>query len=499
MNEGAMYELPVGWVWTRLGEVCLDPQYGWTTSAKTEGALHLLRTTDITSGIIDWNTVPFCHEEPPEKEKYLLKDGDIVISRAGSVGYSYLIKNPKEAIFASYLIRFRSLIYKKYFAYFLKSPFYWNSISEKSLGIAIPNVNASKLKQIFIPLPSLPEQRAIVSKIEQLFSDLDSSIENFKKAQAQLKRYRQSVLKAACEGRLMPTEAELARKEGRTYEPADVLLARILKERCEKWNGRGKYTELAAPDTKGLPELPEGWSYTFIDALLSMERTGIKTGPFGSLLKKHEHRIEGIPVLGIENIEAMRFIAGSKIHITKEKSNQLSSYDALPNDVLISRSGTVGEVCVVPEGLGEARISTNLMRVTLAPNGMLPLFFIFLFNGSLFVLNQVLELCKGSTRNFLNQDILFSLIFPIPPLAEQCRIVSEIERRFSISDKMEATITESLQKAESLRQSILKKAFEGKLLNKIELEEARKAPDWEPAEKLLEKIKAEKKEKNGQR
>jgi type I restriction enzyme S subunit len=167
----------------------------------------------------------------------------------------------------------------------------------------------------------------------------------------------------------------------------------------------------------------------------------------------------------------------------------------LKNDILISRSGTVGEVCVIPEGLGEARISTNLMRVTLAPNGMLPLFFTFLFNGSPFVLDQVTELCKGSTRNFLNQDILFSLIFPLPPLAEQRRIVAEVKRRLSVSDKMEATIAESLQKAESLRQSILKKAFEGKLLKKKELEKARNAPDWEPAEKLLERIKTEEDQK----
>ena len=98
-------------------------------------------------------------------------------------------------------------------------------------------------RKYLIPLPPLPEQRAIVSKIEQLFSDLDNGIENFKKAQAQLKLYRQSVLKAACEGKLVPTEAELARAEGRDYEAADVLLARILKERREKWNGKGKYKE----------------------------------------------------------------------------------------------------------------------------------------------------------------------------------------------------------------------------------------------------------------
>jgi type I restriction enzyme S subunit len=92
----------------------------------------------------------------------------------------------------------------------------------------------------------------------------------------------------------------------------------------------------------------------------------------------------------------------------------------------------------------------------------------------------------------LNISKVSRLPIPLPPLAEQRRIVAEVERRLSVSYKMEETITESLQKAESLHQNILKKAFEGKLLNKNELEKARNAPDWEPAEKLLERIKADK-------
>ena len=84
-----------------------------------------------------------------------------------------------------------------------------------------------------------------------------------RRAQANLKRYRASVLKDACEGRLVPTEAELARSEGREYEPADVLLERILAERRARWESqekrRGKYKEPSAPDTSALPELPEGW------------------------------------------------------------------------------------------------------------------------------------------------------------------------------------------------------------------------------------------------
>jgi type I restriction enzyme S subunit len=98
----------------------------------------------------------------------------------------------------------------------------------------------------------------------------------------------------------------------------------------------------------------------------------------------------------------------------------------------------------------------------------------------------------ATAQKNINLETLQKLAIPLPPLAEQRRIVAEVERRLSVSDKMEETITESLQKAESLRQSILKKAFEGKLLNERELEKARNAPDWEPAEKLLERIKAKK-------
>src|SRR5689334_12243419 len=124
-------QLPPGWTLTTLGEVCSHPQYGWTTSAASSGDLRLLRTTDITSEAIDWRTVPFCAESPREPDQYLLAEGDIVVSRAGSVGKSCLIRKPERAAFASYLIRFRPRIDTEYVAYFLKSGAYWKQISEQ--------------------------------------------------------------------------------------------------------------------------------------------------------------------------------------------------------------------------------------------------------------------------------------------------------------------------------------------------------------------------------
>jgi len=221
--------LPRNWVLTKIEGVCINPQYGYTTKASKYGDLKLLRTTDITSGKIDWEKVPYCTKNPDDIEKYILNDGDIVISRAGSVGFSYLIQNPEKAIFASYLIRFKPLIKKRYFKYFLNSPFYWNSISEKKLGIAVPNVNANKLKSIIIPLPPFNEQNRIVEKIEELFSDLDKATDDLKKTQEQLKIYRQSVLKAAFEGKLTEkwreqNNIELSFEEVSLKDIADIIM-----------------------------------------------------------------------------------------------------------------------------------------------------------------------------------------------------------------------------------------------------------------------------------
>ncbi len=326
-----------------------------------------------------------------------------------------------------------------------------------------------------------------MAEIEKQFTRLDASVTALKQVQANLKRYRASVLKAACEGKLVPTEAELARAEGRDYEPADRLLERILAERRALWKSqekrRGKYKEPVPPDTSDLPELPKGWSYVQIHQVLSLNRPGLKTGPFGSLLKKHEHKKNGVPVLGIENIQRMEFVPGNKIFVTSHKAQELSSYDVQEGDILISRSGTVGEACVVPSGLGNARLSTNLMRISLAKEYVSPQYFCLLFNGSPSVLDQVSALCSGSTRNFLNGKILRSIVFPLPPLTEQCRIVAEVDRRLSVIQQAEGTVKASLTRAERLRQSILKQAFSGRLVPQD--------PNDEPASELLERIRAE--------
>jgi len=135
------------------------------------------------------------------------------------------------------------------------------------------------------------------------------------------------------------------------------------------------------------------------------------------------------------------------------------SYSAVPGDIIISRSGTIDEVCVIPDDVKSGLISTNLLRISVLDQVVCPQYFCFLFRGCTNVLEQLKELCSGSTRLFLNQKILKSLLFPVPPLAEQQAIVAKVEKLLTLCDQLETQITQNQTHAQQLMQAVLKEAF----------------------------------------
>lgn len=483
MIESANAEiLPNGWVLTALGRV-IDVRNGYAFKSadyQPEGVL-LLRQANLGDGKVSLKKAVFLPSAfLSNYQEYLVTKGDVVIGMSGSIGKLcvYDLRTPALQNQRTGVIQVFEPDTKSFIRHFFST--LERLFSAKAKGVVVQNISAKDIKACPLPLPPLAEQKRIVAKIERLVSDLDAGVAALETVKKQIRRYRQAVLKHAFEGKLT---AEWRKKNKDKLEPSSKLLERIAKER-EK-NARGKKQKKLPPlDTSQLPKLPDGWCYLKIDALLSVERTGLKTGPFGTLLKKYEHKAEGVPVLGIENIGEMQFKPGNKIFITQQKAQQLSGYRVIPGDIIISRSGTVGEICVVPNSMKDARISTNLMRISLNETIMSSKFLGYMFRGSPLVLNQVSELSKGSTRDFLNQRILKTIIFPVPSLSEQEVVIQEIERHFSVADEVEQTVEKGLKQAQRLRQSILKRAFEGKLVEQD--------PNDEPAEKLLERIKAEK-------
>lgn len=163
-----------------LGEICTDISYGVTTSAAPNNlGTRLLRITDICANGVNWETVPGCNISDKERTKSLLSDGDIVIARTGgTVGKSFLVRNPPEAVFASYLIRLRTninLALPEYLDLFLGSDWYWSQLREVAQGAAQPNVNSTTLSQIELTLPSIKQQRQIATRLKAQLAEVETA------------------------------------------------------------------------------------------------------------------------------------------------------------------------------------------------------------------------------------------------------------------------------------------------------------------------------------
>jgi len=497
MKESVLHELPGGWVWTRMEDIITRISNGITErQTKDNTGLMVTRIETISKGTIDLSRVGYLKDLSSEEiEKYKLLPGDILFSNINSdlhLGKTAIfLSNSLTLIHGMNLLLIRpneDLICPKILHYLCNHyRFSGSFISIAQHAVNQSSINQLKLRNFSLPLPPLPEQQAIVSKIEQLFSDLDNGINNFRKAQAQLKLYRQSVLKAACEGKLVPTEAELAHAEGRDYEAADVLLARILKERHEKWNGKGKYKKPEAPDTNVLSPLPKGWCWVRLDSLAALK---------GGITKDQNRKVADarkIPYLRVANVQR-GYLDLSEIKEIEAQEAVISELLLKPGDILFNEGGDrdkLGRGCIWNGEIKECIYQNHIFRARIYSTDISNK--IISWFGNTFGQRYFMKEGKQTTNlASINLTKLSAFPVPLPPLSEQRRIVAEVERRLSVCDKMETTISESLQKAEALRQSILKKAFEGKLLNKRELEKARNASDWEPAEKLLERIWQEK-------
>lgn len=333
----------------------------------------------------------------------------------------------------------------------------------KSRGTTISGITKKQLETLEFPLPPLPEQERIVAKLEETFTQLEAGVAELQNAKAQLKRYRAAVLKSAVEGELTREWREAHQDE---IEPAKTLLSRILEERRKKWEaegGKGKYKEPATPHTDDLPELPEGWAWASLEQSASFEPRSIQSGPFGSSLLHSEFQETGILAIGIDNVLDGKFSMGKQHRISQKKYGELEKYTARPLDVLITVMATVGRCCVVPADLETAIITKHVYRISANQKLVNSYFLMYCLLAESVTRHQIFGGVRGQTRPGINKSVLVNLEIPIPPLREQERIVEKIERRMSVADEIEKELDESLVRAERLRGSVLKNAFEGKL------------------------------------
>ena len=479
-------QLPDGWAWATvrdLTEFVTSGSRGWAKYYSDDGPA-FLRVGNLDHDTVELDLTNTVHVNPPpgaEGKRTRVVPGDILLSITADVGMVGLASSNLGDAFVNQhvaLMRPRPTMYSKGFAYSLLDPTGLQKVArDVQYGVTKLQLSLKQVRDFPVPVPPLPEQHRIVEAIESYFTRLDDAVATLERVQANLKRYRASVLKAAVEGRLVPTEADLAREEGRDYEPASVLLERILVERRQRWEAagkRGKYKEPVKPDTDGLPELPEGWCWTSLGQLKEFSL-------YGPRFPSSAYSDEGQLVLRTSDISdggKVNLETAPRIALT---SSEFEKYKAEVGDLLITRTGSLGTLVVFNDGV-DAIPGAYLIQYRVPPLEPLSWFCFFVFKspaGQRFLRRAG----AGVGRPNLNAPTIESFVFGLPPLAEQVRIRAEVERLLSISDGVELQIQEDRSRCSRLRQSILKWAFEGKLVDQD--------PDDEPASDLLERIKAE--------
>lgn len=449
---------------TTLNNYIESTQYGFTASALENGSHKMLRITDINHGKVNWENVPFCDCE--NDDKYLLEPNDILVARTGgTTGKSFIVQNPpSNAVYASYLIRIRLKddVNIEFINAFLNSYCFWSQITEMKSGSAQPNVNAEKLKTLVIPNCDLEMQSKAVEflndsngsnsvseqikSVENLFWNNNEITTELSHQLELISGLRQAFLREAMQGKLVPQDD--------ADEPAAVLLEKIKAEK-EKLIAEKKIKKqkpLPAIKPEEIPfEIPNNWTWC-------------RLGELGEIKRGKSPKYDNNGVSMMLNQKCIRWFYVDASHT---KAVKKSWFEEIPedfivreNDILINSTGegTIGRSAIADAEIEGFAFDSHVLKLRSAINQSYICYFI---NSSLG--QQLVELLKGATstkQTELGVNNLSNFTIPLPPLAEQKRIVEKLETLISYCDELEENIKKEQKQSESLLEVSLMEALQ---------------------------------------
>ena len=442
IDEEIPFEIPNSWAWERWGNISQSIQYGYNAPALENGDIRMVRISDIQNNKVLWENVPFCLINTSEIETYLLKVNDILFARTGgTVGKSFLVEDvPVKAIYAGYLIRTRysSLLCPYYMKAFMESQLYWEQLKNGTIATAQPNCNGKTLAKMLLPIPPINEQEQIVEKLR----NVSFLIERYGKSQDFLnqlneqvkEQFKKSILQEAIQGKLVPQifeegtaqelleqirqEKQKLAKEGKLKKSA-LNDSSIFKGDDNKyWEKIGK--EVRCIDDEIPFDIPSNWVYT---------RMGnIGDWGSGSTPAKENSDYYGGNILWLRTGELNNGVVNdTEIKITDKALKKCSFKLNKPGDVLIAMYGAT---------IGKVAIAGKEMTTNQACCGCTP----FIYNKYLFYFliaskNDFVRKGEGGAQPNISREKLVSHLIPLPPLKEQYRIVSKIEKLASIMSR----------------------------------------------------------------
>lgn len=357
---------------------------------------------------------------------------------------------------------------------------YSDILKKKSLGGVISYIKIGFLTDAPFPLPPLAEQKRIVAKVEQLMGWCDRLEQQQQERAAQQqhlaraavaqvqaeptpkhlealfhKSYditpadlRKTILTLAVQGKLVEqddddepasTSIKTVRKHVR-----DAIAASIIKKDAGN---------VAFDDSK-LQDLPSGWRWTRLVEITEPKPYAIKRGPFGSAIRKDMFVESGYKIYEQKHAIYGDFSKGS-YYINKKKFQELSAFELHPSEILISCSGTVGKLAIVPEGIERGIINQALLKLSLDQSALLNEYFLILFPAYFMETDTLTDLAGTAQKNIPGVKILKAMPFPLPPLAEQKRIVAKVDRLMARVDALEAHLAATDHTAQQLLDALV--------------------------------------------
>ncbi len=449
----------------RLGDAVVSMKNGMYKPASEYGddGVPCLRMYNIDAGTIVWRDIKRMRITASELEDYGLREGDLLVNRVNSrelVGKTACIPaSLGPAVFESKNIRVRIDPVKalpKFISYQLlaRGRRHFEGNAQQVVGMA--SISQKQIADFPIVLTDLDDQCRIVAEIEKQFSRLDEAVAGLKRVKANLKRYKAAVLKSAVSGRLVDTEADLARREGRDYETGAQLLQRILDTRRQQWQGKGKYKEPAAPDTAELPELPEGWVWASLDGLSWDSAYGTS--------EKCSYENTGVAVLRIPNVQNGALDLDDLKFASPALAISASEAVAAGDMLVIRTNGSkslIGRAAVVLASTTRVlAYASYLIRFRLMNLDSLAHWVSVVWQGPPIRSWIEAHAATSAGQHNISMTTLATAAVPLPPLPEQHSIVAEVDRLLSIAREAEAEVEANLKRAQGLRQTILARAFQ---------------------------------------
>jgi type I restriction enzyme S subunit len=485
VNPVAKQRLRDGWTSVELREIGRIVTGSTPSKAKTEyygGSFPFVKPPELCHGPV--NDAKDKLSDKGAEVADVAPVGSVLVSCIGNLGKTGRATQPVAFNQQINAIIPNNSNASKWIFYAVQTSDFASQLANIASATTIAIVNKGKFSGLRIPVAPEDEQREIVAEIEKQFTRLEAGVAGLRRVQANLKRYRTAVLKAACEGKLVPTEAELARErqkvaaasrrwsseenqsrdgsatqEGPGYETGAQLLERALTERRQMWNGKGKYKEPTKPDTTNLPPLADGWTWARLDAMAAL-KGGITVDK-----NRKSATARRVPYLRVANVQRGHLDLSELKEIEAPESD-IAELRLVQGDILFTEGGDrdkLGRGWIWESQVFECIHQNHVFRARLYATVMSPKFVSWWGNS----FGQIHFLREGKqTTNLasINLSKLSEFPIPIPPVAEQHRIVAEVERRLSLVEELEAVVNANLQRATRLRQSILQRAFEGNLL-----------------------------------